>query len=103
MELRDVAAIGSEDLHPVVHPVGNVDVTVCVHGQAVGPVQLTDATAGGADGGFPFAVGGELLDAVIAPVGDVDVAFSIERDAPRHVHLAISAALCAELADVLAV
>ncbi len=103
MELGDVAAIGSKYLHPVVHPVGNVDVAIPIHGQAVGTVQLTDAAAGGADGGFPFAVGGELLDAVVTPVSDVDVAFAVERDAPRIVELAVGAALFAELADVFAV
>ena len=103
LELGDIPAVGSEYLHAVVHPVGNVDVAICVHGQTVGTVQLTDAAARGADGGFPLAVSGELLDAVVAPVCDVDVALTVQRDAPRSVELAVGAAQFAELADVLAV
>ena len=46
-----------------------------------------------------LAVGAELLDAVVAPVGHVDIAQLIDGDAPRHVKLALAAAVAAPLAQ----
>ena len=72
-EQGDEPTVGSEDLHPVVHPVSDVDVAIGVDGDAVGAVELADARAALADGLLPFAVVVKDLDAVVAPVGDVDV------------------------------
>ena len=102
-ELGDETAVGSEDLHPVVHPVGNVNVAVGVDTESVGAVELPDTGAAGADGLLPLAIVVEDLYAVIAPVGDVDVVVLVDSDAPGYVELAGAAALRAEAADVLAV
>ena len=102
-ELGDEAPVGSEDLHPVVHPVCDVDVAIGVNSHAVRPAELADSGAALADGLLPLAGAVEDLDAVVPPVGDVDVVLAVQSYAPRHVELAIAASLGAEAADELTV
>ena len=59
---------GCQDLHAVVLPVGELDVTVLVHTNTTSAVKLADATAGAAACRQTLSIGGELLDAVVAPM-----------------------------------
>src|ERR1700730_9024518 len=129
-QIADRPSLGIEDTNPMIAPIGDVDVTIGVHGNIRRVIErsrlrITGGLRGWRDirsehrhriralGLFDFsilskfhqelALGGQLLDTMVLPVGDVDVAILIERDAPGLVELTVAAAGTAALADELPV
>src|SRR5262245_18346525 len=100
-ELELEAAVGTQHLHLLVAPVGDVDVPLQVHCHAGWPMQLAIALPGLAKARQDLAVGGELLDEVIAPIGHVNVAWRVESHPPGEVELTRATARLAPLPDVL--
>ena len=101
--LREVLAVGAEDLDAVVLPVADEDAPVRGGRDAVGQVELAGPGAGHAPRALPLSVGAELVHAAVAvPVGHVEIALRAHRDIrgaveavgrlrDRHVVLAVVA------------
>src|SRR2546422_125454 len=100
-ELALEAAVGAQNLHPLVAPVGDVEVTLRIHCHAGGPMQLAVALPGLAKARQELAVVGGLLDAVVAPIGHVHVAWRVQSHPPGEVELTRATARLAPLHDVL--
>ena len=79
-----------EDLDPVVQPIAHVNIAVCVHGDAIGAVELPLVSTRGAKGHQEIAFSVKFLDPVVAPIGDVNIPRNVDSDAPRHVELPFS-------------
>ena len=78
---------GGELLHPMVVPVGDVDVAAVVDGYAPGQVQFAFRAALHAKSTQVFAVFGEFLDTAIQAVDNPYVVVGIEGQARRSVEL----------------
>src|SRR5215510_16107051 len=100
-ELELEAAVGTQNLYPLVAPVGDVHVTLRVHCHAGWPMQLAVALPGLAKASQELAVGGKLLNAVVAPIGHVNVAWRVQSHPPGEVELTRATAHLAPLHDVL--
>jgi hypothetical protein len=84
-ELRLEAAVRTQDLNPLVSLVGHVDVSLRVHGDPGGSVELAVALPRLAEAGKELSLWRKLLDPVIAPVRHVHLAFRAYYHSPGHV------------------
>src|SRR5215475_84211 len=102
-ESSDEAATRGKNLYTIVLPVRHIDLTISVHTDTAGAIELTYTTTRLSETGEPLSLRGELLDAVIAPVSYVDVSVCIESKPPGHIQLAGTIAEAPELALVFPV
>ena len=86
-EAHQVPAIRCELLHPVVSPVGDVDVPVPVDGNPPGPVELSVSGARSAECQQKLPVLRELLDPVVPALHHPEIVVRIELDTRRSVQL----------------
>ena len=81
-------AFAIEDLKPVFHLVGHPDVPIAIHGDALGPGEVSGAIAMLAEEADEVSVGIEDLHAIVEGVGHVDIAVLVQRHALRRAKVA---------------
>src|SRR6266849_5296334 len=91
-ELALEAAVGAQNLHPLVAPIGHVHVAWRVQSHPPGEVELTRATARLAPLHDVLPIGGELLHPVVMLVDDIEIVVGVYGDSSRAVKRTIDAA-----------
>src|SRR5215475_3494874 len=99
-ESGNEAAARGKNLYTIVLPVCHIDLTISVHTDTTGAIELPYTAATLSKTGEPLSLRGELLDAVIAPVGYVDVPVCVKPKPPGHIQLVGTIAKTPELALV---
>ena len=90
--LSHAATFGSENLEPVVAPVGDVDKAFFVNGDPRRTAELAISVTRRAKLHQKPAVRCELLNSVVAPIGHVYITLAIDSNVPRQVELAVAPA-----------
>ncbi|MGQ4808310.1 hypothetical protein NKDENANG_01691 [Candidatus Entotheonellaceae bacterium PAL068K] len=86
-----MCAIGEKHLHPIVLPVGDIDVALAIQAQAPGPVELALTIAVPSPSGQERAVPGECLHAVVETVDNVELEIAAQQIKDRLGSLALVA------------
>ena len=96
-------AIGRENLHPLVAPIGYIDIAAGIHRHRCRTMQLALAVPGRPPLADEPSLRRESLHPVVAPVGHEHIAGGIAGQAPRGVELASLRAIPAPSVQIFAI